>query len=469
MINLTHSTQTEIERIERERTRHNLKLEKKSEKEIEDIRTKVKKEIDANTRAYNTQIEELNERHYKLTSGEMFSALREDYALLQARSKINEVSKESMDKARRIKEKAEKIGDSATRAVMLDLLKEGVTDEVRSAMECISGEFDSIRTITSYIAADRDEVKIIIPVKKDGNNKLATDLESRLTQTLGMNEILLEDNLHAYDPKQIRVLTDISKKVNFTWENFDESNGFLIYSVKPSDSSESHKLATGIVKRINAMQPETFKEAKVRHEMQVIDANIIDYFKTHTQEEFYSTKDQLEQLVKEGQTSISYEDASKITGKAIGALKTSITRGTINAMQEGAIELSSLINYLSEKTKTRNYTQRKSASNEIISTDSDIEVIKQKIYARLTEVSQGREELNSEEIKYIFGCASSSFVTGIARRPDIALYVEKRKDVGITGPKRLYFKVEGIQKYLNSRMPTKKGRWKIVESESKTE
>lgn len=421
------------------------KLDKTRARALERVEAQYNAELTRQNSELAEQKAKIDDTHYRRLAGLISVALEEDYSVMQARSSISEISERDMAKAQQIltiKEKVENVEDEGTRETLLAVIPLlEVNERVNRALEILSAGGIFQRNITSYIAAEKGTVYILSPVKED-KKRLAANLENRILETLDREEVIGEER----------------GKVKFQNTDYDLANGFSLSKIILENPNEANKLAQFLKQRFEELQPEGFSDSKIKHEIRIVPIEAIDYFRKGETDYILSPLERLRELEKLGEQKISYKHAAEITGRNIRVLKTYVTQKKIELGDDGEIKLESLINYLAQNKKRVNRRAKiRKTDSEVGASPSnyDPERIRQEAYTRFLQISKGKEELTSSDIKTIFNSTSNSYATLLAQRLEIRPYVEKREE----GRTRLYFKAEAIKKYIETRVPARNGKW----------
>ena len=134
----------------------------------------------------------------------------------------------------------------------------------------------------------------------------------------------------------------------------------------------------------------------------------------------------------QGKVSLTYDEASKISGKLKRILKTVKYRGRLEETKDGKLCIDSFINYLEGKSPFVPRAER------VLSTDA--QALRQETQRRLEEVSGQREVLTGRDLHYIFGINLASGPSIMAKKPWMQEYAFKNER-GL-----LCFKKEGVRK-----------------------
>lgn len=476
---IAHQNQEQVKSIRKQETRARILLEKEQRQEeaavlrtLDGLRLNYSTRITENALQAQESVNRVNRAFYRTASGEMLVALQSDYEALQSRSSLTDITDNDREKARQIKivrKTAETLKDDDAKQVLLGVvslidMSEGVK---RALANSEQGELTK-RQITSYTAAKRGLVYILTPVNGKDNKELATELNAKLEETLLQGKVIVGEPNTAYDPKKLDISKSVESEVAFSFENPSLINGFVLYTLRPEVESESNKLVEGLVQRISSIQPTGFKKSKLEHMFQVIDAEIIDYFTKHKQEEIYTPLDELRQRVSEGRTTMTYEEASRITGKTIKTLKFDTTTGRVEKTPDDQIKVDSLLAYLT-KPKRRQAGVKKYRANTVnrYASDNPAE-IKQEAYRRLEEKTPENGLIDLKSISYILGAANLSvgvYTSKIIKNdPTLADSYVLSSEVKGRNKKRVFIKAEGMRKFLDNRRYTT-DRWIAIREE----
>lgn len=116
--------------------------------------------------------------------------------------------------------------------------------------------------------------------------------------------------------------------------------------------------------------------------------------------------------------------------------------------------------YAANYAKNAKKQQAKQAKKRLDFQADDSEGMKNEACRRLQELrDSGKESINSAEFMHVLGYTSSERPSILSRSPEMSGYVERRQE---NGKNRIYFKPEGIMKYISARTPTQNG-WMLTE------
>jgi hypothetical protein len=225
--------------------------------------------------------------------------------------------------------------------------------------------------------------------------------------------------------------------------------------------SESERLEQGLIKRLSKTpsEPDGFSQAKLEHSVISVDFKIIQYFKSHDIS-LESPLCQIEKMLAQGKTSMTYDEVSKMTGKDIKCIKANITRGLLEQLGGGQVSIQSLKMYLQGanagySNSATNETRNKSKPQPYSSSDPN--EIKREAYSRLDEImAQGKNTISGKDLCYILGLSIANGPSSTAKRPEMRPFVEVVKE---GNRQKFYFKVDGIKNLLDHSERDKRGGW----------
>ncbi len=427
--------------------------QKKAEKKLE---IKHKKELEKQKLEYERQIAQAGDSYQKNAAAEILSQLRIAYDILQRRSSLQDFSSEELRKAQETLELKRTIAEdkqNPSSQAFLKYIDLNTNDRIRNAIEIISnGDIDS-RDITSYISLDREKILIVSPIGNNEEKQLPKNLEQRLLDTLILGNVDIALT-RRYDHKSLQVV-GVEKGIDFTADDV-LANDFLVFTITPNKPEEINRLADDLIEKITKLQPAGFVQAKLENKFYVVDPKIIEYFKTHSMENIYTPQQELQRRISEGKTTISYEEAIKLTGKSMKALRRSTTTGRLNKTESGEIEASSLIGYLTNQNKPRRGNPQ---SNKLILAESSEEA-RIHVYKRLEELGRGLEAIDGNQLSYVLGINPSSGPTVFAKKPEVQNCVI-RTPYGSGIRERIHFKVNELKSLLSRGKKNYKGGWEF--------
>jgi hypothetical protein len=165
-----------------------------------------------------------------------------------------------------------------------------------------------------------------------------------------------------------------------------------------------------------------------------------------------SPKDELVSLFNSGAREISYEEASRITGKRQCSFKISVARGGLKKTEAGNIELQSLIDRYEILMKIKTNPKRAPKPREARVQSPEDEALAKAAYMRLEELTPNGK-LDLAQIAYVAGSRDRSNGTRIAQSEEMRSY-------RIPEGRRIYIKPEGLRAYLDRRIVIH-GEWHL--------
>ena len=173
------------------------------------------------------------------------------------------------------------------------------------------------------------------------------------------------------------------------------------------------------------------------------------YFKNHNTGELYSPRDELQKQMEAGREEISYEDAAKISHRALKGLKSAVRAGKIEGTEEN-VRIDSLINYLTSTASIRRSRKRSRSLNNPLEIEDQER--RKATYDRLQEMeARGKIRLDSDELKYVFGFSGNSYQTQFSKHEEIKDKVQRERG-------KYYFPIEAIKCFLEGRR-VMSGKW----------
>ena len=426
------------------------KAELERQRAIEQIEEQHKQVEEKQKTEFAKKEAEANERYYQKASGVILTSLKEDSQKLDSRSAFIQLEPRYLERARDILRTLREIGDERVREGILLGASKAETG-VAMAIEVLKEQETGVLNIGSYIGSLRGKVFILTPILFGERPKLGSSLDEILVETV-LKEQIDKGVAPKLDPKSSAVTPEGNRYIKYEGDA-TETNGFMLYKCNiTSDPSEANTLMTRLIDHLVARQPQGFKEANLRHQIRVVDGEVLDYFSSR-QIEGYSIIQQLKTL---GRTNISYQEASRITGKKIQSLKRAATLGNLTGTPE-EVSVGSLLNYLQSQQIQSTIKQpgQKLRREDPVQPRLTDEQLKQRSYSRLEELRKVSSEVSLREFGYVLGFSDSSSSIKIAQTEEMAPY---RRTEG----RRVYVTIDGIFAYMERRVLTS-GKWLIKE------
>lgn len=152
------------------------------------------------------------------------------------------------------------------------------------------------REIVSYAAINKPgkdyEAFILTPVNAERNKQLAKTLVQKL-ESLGDSATQDDDCLIVY--KQPKIV-----------------NGYLLSTLSIVSDLPIEKVKERIEQKIDAIQPEQFDAAKLKHFAASIDPEVVDFFVNHSSSEIKSVYDSIMRMKENGVERLTYEQVSNL-------------------------------------------------------------------------------------------------------------------------------------------------------------
>jgi len=427
------------------------RLEKKREVETERINAQYESQIAEQRKIFEDQKEQAYQGYIRRAAGELTCELQHDYDILQERSSLLRISEDDLEKARKVQQTLGRLGDEKAKDMLKEILQIVGTEEgIQIALSQLARE-PTPHTIISYIAGGKDnKVYLLSPIYDSTKQELAKDLENKILDILKPGDIYVGRIIQ--QDTQRNGSNPRAAKIEFSHE-YDIVNGFLLYRLKvpKQDSSVPELVVKGLVEKMNELQPASFEKVKLTHRVQLIEPALMDYFKAHSVEDMYSTRDVLQKLL-EHKKGISYEEASKIVGRSIRVLKALVTKDTLDKNEQNDIDINSLIVYM-EKHSTKRLNPKHSdgtkgpKSNyhlDFNSTNHD--QIRSEAYQRLQQLG---DKLRMKDLQHVLGLRTLSGATNAANH-----YLDVQKEGRI-----IYVPAENVRRFITEKTPTGAG-WK---------
>jgi hypothetical protein len=300
--------------------------------------------------------------------------------------------------------------------------------------------------VSSYIGFDKGIVYMITPTCEQEEHPIAKSLEMKLFDVISTGTVSMGES-KKYEYRTGRVVgKDTSMEFN---PERVVGNGFVVYTLEPKEAAAAIELTAQIKEKLEALQPEAFKDVKLEHKINEVDARIIKYLITHGREEILHSKDALAERIEAGQHTLSYKEAAEVLNKDLRALKNLVRCGIVQADENDNVVLSSLSEYLNKTTSASHAKVPACNVNEYRANSS--EGVKDEALHRLAEVSEnGRiEKLDGKRAAYIFGMKPES-AWSLARRPGMEACFTREE-----GTDRCIYDVRALAVFIGSSTPRK--------------
>lgn len=287
MINLeNHKKQIdgEKERIFRLESAEIIKLEK--QKEI--IRSQ-----------YDKQRQYADEEYCNSIGTELYHDLQKSYNIMQTRNELTNATPEQIKRMSDFYNALSATEDENARRA-IEIMSESLPETQKAILAALKTKSSLSFTpsdIYSYIAQNgADTCYLIAPVDGESNKTLTKNLEKRLGLILGECRILLG---HNYD-SQKGVVNEETRTKEIGFEPDEELiNGFLFYSLSKIKGETPQRLLHSLTNKILELQPDGFKEAKLKHKIQELPVCAVNYFRTNDLSKYLSAKEDISEKIEE--------------------------------------------------------------------------------------------------------------------------------------------------------------------------
>lgn len=437
--NLKRSKSAALARVERE---HNSRIENERQ-------------------TYESQKLQENQEYLRRAGGELLNDLRDSYQALQERSELPDLDETLITEVKDRLESFKVINpnfDSTDEQQRKAAYKFGrfTEEEIVAAEHLSSGNVLVKRNVDSYITANQNEGKayLIIPVDGDENKELSKALESKVDVILDQGEITLGSHVSLSGRRSGYTGSAHANKIKFTYD-FDEANGFLVYTITPSDpSSDTEVLAKELASKLNELQPSEFERAKLNHQVSDIDYDIAKTFIETPTDRLYTVSDRLSQLERTA-SEIPLEETASLLGLTDRGVKALVTKGRLERTEFDRISIDSIREYqenksLSRTSETSRITPTNTSDNPFTYTATNPSDVKDEALSRLD--SYENENLTTKEVAHVLAYSGKSGTSNLITRGIVKSF---KKD-----NQRLIPKSE-IRNYIESRVHTVHG-WEIL-------
>jgi len=463
---LRHGTAERIERVRKQKSKARKKLEARKANEVRRVEQRYQVEIDAQDTEFRRREAIENEGYTRRASKELLLGLEGSSTALELVSSICDIPRESMDKARTIYRRFKVIQDENLRTALMETIGDIADPQIKRALEVISQGNDCPGgEIVSYISSSANGVSILIPVRQNESVALARNLEARVDSIISLSKI---------DSRRAKTIpsangTPIGSErglIEFELEDDNFYNGFYFCTISPKVKSETGQLEVELRSKLIELQPEGFREAGLTHVVEVVEPEVLTFFRTHSGPGMSAPRDTLVEYLDSGTAEISYEFAASLTERSIKSIIGLVNSGRVQAGQEGNVEINSLINYLDnvEEPTKKSRPSNNAQSRGLRFSSTNPAEIKEEADQRMRELAgKGKIKFDSADVAYILGY-SDNYSGTISR---IAASEEVRSHISVeeAHPHRRLFAPEAIALYI-SRRQVVGGKW-IVSSEYK--
>lgn len=445
---LARATEREIE-----------KRRKNHEREIQNLSDKYHRETKEIKNESDSKKGRIEESYNHDFAAEILRNLKKDYSILKERSELTTLSMEDIERAQEINKLINKAENDEEKERLMGLIKLTSTPEIKKAVEALSlKEGIEKRDITSYLAVGtKDSIPtgyLLVPIDSNQNKKLVEQsLENKIATILDQRTIQVGSNASI---SKVRGVEEFNiNEVSFS-QDYDEVNGFLLYTIILKQDVKKTKIEESLVKKINELQPEELKKVSLTHVVEVVDFQVINYFATHSEEDLHISRDNLESIKEKY---ISPERAAEYLEMTRIGVNILAGKKKIDKNNEGEIEVASLIKYLNgreteiPKKRVSKYEERTSIRN--LNYDStNPEGKKEEILRALDKMG---EKIYTKEIANLLGWRVETAYTYIKRYPE-DLPSHKEAD------EKRYVTKDDMISFIEQRKPTKLGWLKIKAS-----
>jgi len=233
--------------------------------------------------------------------------------------------------------------DEESRKILLETISD-FNPSIKEAIESLSEDFNKTRAVTSFTAISSSGVYLLSPVINNPDKKLAINLEAKLFDVVSQGNVDMRDLRGLIN----RNSSGNGEVIEFT-PDYQVVNGFLVYFLKPNISNGSVNLEKGIARKLcdENIQPEGFKQANLKHNIQTIPSEGINYFISHNPEEIICRETRIRKVAT-GSDFLSYEEAAKLAETEPRYIRKLATQGFFKKTESG-IDESSFMSYLEKK------------------------------------------------------------------------------------------------------------------------
>ncbi len=260
-----------------------LKLEAERERELNRILRIENREINNFKRKYDREREQIGKKYIQNSSTQLVADLKNSYELLQTRSELIGISEDEQKRMQEAYKKLEVVKDEATREAIINFSMAILPERERERILTLIQNKTNIdqRDIYSYLSQnDKDTCYILTPVNGEENKILTKNLEKRLGLVLG--DCRVGTGKISYTAEKGTVNGPVNTPAIEFEPDQELINGFLMYTLIVGNN-DSRELARCLINKLNCkeMQPEGFKEAKLKHIVQQTPYSILDYFRSY--------------------------------------------------------------------------------------------------------------------------------------------------------------------------------------------
>jgi len=311
---MTHNLENKLKSLSGKIEKGIAQAHKISEKEREKIQAKCNREISQINEKYNSLVKEVeNYQRQQIESLKeeygaeiIYSQLTKDYNEMQIRSDIS--SAQEYQEAAKIALKISSLGETGEQALesaksLVEIFgntKMGeieITKDLLRLIEHIKNGGYHPETIKSYTAQcsynSVPTLNLIVPIDGENNKQLSQDLEDKILDTVLNEKLQIGSNISLGGSGSTQVEGFNLSEVQIEGDEY-LINGYRVFQITPKNYKEITAVEKGIIRRLEELQPKSFKHVNLTHRVLPISCRIADYFMNHSMEEFHSNEINME-------------------------------------------------------------------------------------------------------------------------------------------------------------------------------